>query len=133
MLILLAFLCVACHPSYISEMVEADQELEYVLRANLEDPDALLAALDAYIDKYQPLWDKNAEHLKLEGKDLERVDAKYDREINVVGARVREIFLNIVDLDLEIQDRLQNDPQKLRDYQARIMKIGVPQSQNSER
>ena len=47
------------------------------------------------------------------------------RELSLQDEEIRSSMSNIVDLDLEIQDRYENNPEVLKAYFSRIRKIGI--------
>ena len=109
-----------CADKYGVQMRESAQELEVILRMNVDHPEKLLTELDAYIVKYQPLWDRTKHILE------NRSDESVSREISTQLRYLDESFKNILDLDLEIQDTLQDRPELLRAYQERVRRIGKP-------
>ena len=110
----------ACAEKHSVQMTKSVQELETILSSHVEDIDGMLPELDAYIVKYQPLWDRNF-HIfeRMNGDDVVR-------ELSTQLKTLDESYLHILNLDLEIQDILRDDPVRLKAYQDRIRRIGRP-------
>ena len=107
-----------CADKYAVQTTQSMQELETILRRNVDHPDNLIPALDAYIEKYQDLWNRNQHVLELHSVN------SIKREVNVQLKYLDESYRNILDLDLEIQDTLQDNPEMLHAYQERVRRIG---------
>lgn len=89
------------------------------MRQNVDNPEGLLTELDKCIEQYAPVWEKSAHLLETTSKD------SFQREMNLQIVKLRAVSQEIIDLDLEIQDRIQNNPEMLKAYQDRIHRIGV--------
>lgn len=95
------------------------QAVETAMRLNVDNPEGLLKALDECIEKYQPVWDKSA-HL-LESKSYD----SYMREYNLQVEELRKVQLSIINLDLEIQDNLRDNPDMLQKYYQKLGQLGA--------
>ena len=101
---------------------QADQEslaaIENAMRLNVNDPDKLFTELDACIEKYQSVWAKS--DLQNHVTDRDKVTQEYE----IRAEKIRRHTFNIINLDLEIQDRLIDDPVRLKAYESRVARIG---------
>jgi len=89
------------------------------MRQNRLNPDALTLKLDQWVKENQPAWEKiRREYAQLSETGIERELGAYEK-------RIRQTMTNILDLDLEIQDRLRNDPQRMADYQQAFRRTGI--------
>ena len=117
-LLLSLFLLPSCGKNHSEMVLESLQAIEYVMRTNLDDPEKMLIELDACIEKYGPVWEKSHHLLETRSKD------SYRKEFNLQIAQLRKTTSEIIDLDLEIQDRLQDRPELLKAYEERVQRIG---------
>ncbi len=108
----------SCGKNHTEMVLESLQAVEYAMRTNLDDPEKMLVELDACIEKYGPVWDKSHHLLETQSKD------SYRKEFNLQIVHLREVSREIIDLDLEIQDRLQDQPELLKAYEERVQRIG---------
>ena len=95
------------------------QAVEMAMRLNVDNPEGLFAALDECIEKYKPVWEKNINLF-----DTMSYDA-YMRENNLQVDALRNVQLSIVNLDLEIQDNLRNNPEMLQKYYQKLGELGA--------
>ncbi len=117
--LMLAFGLGACAPKPEVTLVDSLKSIESVMRKNLEEPDRLIAELGAYADANQQAW----VDMKRAFNAMSRDD--YMRIIDHKQDDIRELMLKIMNLDLEFQDQLRNDPVRLAAYMATLKKIGV--------
>lgn len=108
----------SCAKNHSEMVLESLQAIEYAMRTNLEDPEKLLTELDACIEKYGPVWEKSHHLLETRTKD------SYKKEVNLQIVKLRATAREIIDLDLEIQDRLEDRPELLKAYEERVKRIG---------
>ncbi len=113
------FLCIACAPDPWDQVLGTLDEVETVMRVNVEDPDKLLSELDRVISSSRPVL-RDAHSRIINGSVSEG-----ERKLNVNKQRFLDVVSRITDLDLEIQDRLKDDPQKLNAYIERVNQLGV--------
>ncbi len=111
--------CTACGKNHPEQVLESMQAVELAMRMNVDNPEGLFAALDECIVKYKPVWKKSA-HL-LETKSYE----SYMREYNLHVEALQKVQLSIINLDLEIQDNLRNDPEMLQKYFQKLEELGA--------
>ena len=95
------------------------QAVETAMRLNVDNPEGLFKALDECIVKYQPVWDKGLHLLDTRSKD------SYMREYNLQVEELRKVQLSIINLDLEIQDHLRDNPEMLQKYYQKLGEIGA--------
>jgi len=89
------------------------------MRQNRRDPDALILKLGHWANENQLAWEKiRNEYAQLSETGIERELSAYEK-------RIRQTMTNILDLDLEIQDRLRNDPERMSGYQQAFRRTGV--------
>ena len=112
-------LCTACAPDPWDQVIGTLCEIETVMRQNVDNPDRLMTELDRVIVSSGPVLE-DAHRRIINGSASEG-----ERKLNVNKKRLLEITGNITDLDLEIQDRLKDDPQKLNAYIERVNRLGV--------
>lgn len=117
--LILAFCLGACAPKPEVTLVDALQNIESIMRKNMEEPDRLIAELGAYADANQQAWAE----MKRTFNAMSRDD--YMRIIDHKQDDIREGMLKIMNLDLEFQDQLKNDPKRMAAYMAAVKKIGV--------
>ena len=117
-LIASALLFSACAKPQADQVLDSLAEIETAMRLNVNDPDKLFLALDDCIEKYKAVW-ANSDKQNLE-KDRDKLSQAYD----IRAERIRKLTQSIVNLDLEIQDRLIDDPDRLRAYENRVSRIG---------
>lgn len=115
----LALSITSCSKNPFEMQLESLQALEQAMRMNVDNPEALFLALDQCIEKYTPVWEQIA--VATEHNSLDTLN----RQINLKNEPLREVLNNIIDLDLEIQDRFKNDPELLRAYMERVRRIGT--------
>jgi len=113
------FLCIACAPDPWDQVLGTLDEVESVMRLNVEDPDKLISELDRVIETSRPVL-RDAHRRIIHGSASEG-----ERKLNVKKQKFLDVVNRITDLDLEIQDRLKDDPQKLNAYIARVNQLGV--------
>ncbi len=117
------FFCISlmtsCGKNQSEQILESLQAVETAMRQNVDDPEALFAELDKCIEQYTPVWEKSAHLLETTPKD------SFQREMNLQIVKLRAVSQEIIDLDLEIQDRIQNQPELIKAYRDRIQRIGI--------
>ena len=116
----LVFLSVSCAPDPWEQVVGTLDEIETVMRQNVEDPDKLIAELDRVIETKHPVIKEAHQRIIYEDSI-----SKGERKLNVNKKKLLDVVSRITDLDLEIQDRLRDDPQKLNAYMERVNQLGV--------
>ena len=122
-LCLVAFLLISCAPDPWDQVVGSLNELETVMRQNVEDPDKLIVELDRLIETKQP--ELRDAHQRIINGSV----STGDRKLNANKQKLLDVIVRITDLDLEIQDRLRDDPQKLYAYMKRVNQLGVFESE----
>lgn len=125
--ILCAFVFCACSSEPIDVVYDSYVSMEHIMRKNIDDPDALIAEMNTFVEANRDKIKEARKAFDEMGKDrkLRMIDQRLD-ELNVVTLR-------IVNLDLEIQDRLQNDPAKLEAYRLCIRNINFISPENDPR
>ena len=118
-IILCLLFCASCGKNQTEQILESMQAVEMAMRLNVDNPEGLFKALDECIEKYKPLWEKNT-HLF----DTMSYDA-YIREYNLQVEDLRKVQLSIVNLDLEIQDNLRDNPEMLQKYYQKLSELGA--------
>lgn len=116
-------LLTACSPSPAQQLLDSYRDLASVMERYADDPLHLFDAMDDCIARYQPLWQKTH---ALDTSD-EREKSAVEKSFQMHKQDFYDEILNLVNLDLQIQDQLKNDPELLRAYMERIQKIGRPQ------
>ena len=109
----------ACGKNQTEQILESMQAVEMAMRLNVDNPEGLFAALDECIQKYQPVWDKSA--ILMDTMDYDT----YLREYNLQVEALREVQLSIINLDLEIQDHLRDNPEMLQKYYQKLAQLGA--------
>ena len=109
----------ACGKNTFEKQLEALQAIEKAMRMNVDNPEALFSALDECIEKYTPVWEESSRQMDF------RTYESVSRELSLQDEEIRSSMSNIVDLDLEIQDRYEDNPEVLKAYFSRIRKIGI--------
>ena len=125
--VLCAFVFCACSPSPVDVIYDVYASLEYIMRSHLDEPDALIAEINAYADA-------NRERLRAARKACDEMGR--DRKIRMIDQRLdelNEIVLKLANLDLEIQDRLEDDPVRLDAYRMSIRNINFISPENDPR
>lgn len=118
-LFLCLLFCTSCGKNHTEQVLESMQAVETAMRQNVNNPEGLFAALDSCIEKYQPVWDKGAHILDTMSRD------SYLREYNLQVEALRKVQLSIINLDLEIQDNLRDNPEMLQKYYQKLGEIGA--------
>ncbi|MCL2326630.1 MAG: hypothetical protein FWC40_09080 [Proteobacteria bacterium] len=117
--IVLAAALLACSPAPSAQVLESLNSIESIMRQNRRDPDALILKLGHWANENQLAWEKiRNEYAQLSETGIERELSAYEK-------RIRQTMTNILDLDLEIQDRLRNDPERMSGYQQAFRRTGV--------
>lgn len=119
LLFLCLLFCTSCGKNHTEQVLESMQAVELAMRLNVDNPEGLFAALDQCIEKYKPVWEKSA-HL-LDTKSYE----SYMREYNLQVEELRKVQLSIINLDLEIQDNLKDNPEMLQKYYQKLGQLGA--------
>lgn len=117
-LIAATLLLSACAKPQADQVIESLAAIENAMRLNVNDPDKLFTELDVCIEKYQPVWAKS--DLQNHVSDRDKVTQEYE----IRAEKIRRHTFNIINLDLEIQDRLIDDPVRLKAYESRVARIG---------
>ncbi|MBR4985168.1 MAG: hypothetical protein IKY83_05475 [Proteobacteria bacterium] len=119
LLIACTLLVSACEKPQADQIYESLTAIENAMRTHINEPEKLLTALDDCIDQYQDVWANSK--VQEQTADRERLTQEYD----IRADKLRQVMIHLVNLDLEIQDRLLDDPEMLRAYEARIARIGT--------
>ncbi len=109
--LLLASAC-AKSPEYV--LLDSFDDIESIMRDNVEDPDTLIQKLNEYSAAHHDDWQNMINKFETIGEE------NVTRALDQHQERLRQTLLNIVNLDLEIQDRLQDDPVRMTAYQKAI-------------
>lgn len=112
------FMC-ACSPSPEAVLIDSLAQFESIMRANVDKPDELVKQLRAFNDANQDSWRRM--HEAFDTMDSERATRKVDQH----SEEIRKHLIAIVSLDLEIQDRLANDPERLAAYTDTMLSLGI--------
>lgn len=115
---MISLLLISCGKNPSENQLESLIAVETALRMNVDNPDEMFRALDACIEQYRPVW-QTMGHLH-----ESRSEDSIKKEQGLQEAKIRDVMLRIVDLDLEIQDRYLSQPEILKAYHERISKIG---------
>lgn len=107
-----------CARATSDELIESYIALETVMERYADNPSALFSAMDDCIEKYAPVWTR-AHHI-LETKNFEHTVKEYNVRSKTLTAHMQRLL----DLDLEIQDRLKSRPDLLIEYNQRVQRIG---------
>jgi len=121
LILLAAFLFSACSPSPIDTIYDAYVQIEYIMRTNVDNPDKLVEELNAF---------SAANRAKLNDAREACEEMDTDKKVRMIDQRLDElnaITLKIVNLDLEVQDRLAHDLVKLERYRQSVQNLGVVQ------
>ena len=120
-MLVVAIVCVfvfcACASEPIDVVYDSYVSMEHIMRKNIDDPDALIAEMNTFAEA-------NREKIKEARKAFDEMGV--DHKLRMIDHRLDElnvVTLRIVNLDLEIQDRLQNDPAKLDAYRLCMRNI----------
>ncbi len=121
LLIFVLCLCAftGCGKNQSELILESLQAVETAMRQNVDNPEKLFAELDECIEKYAPVWEASSHLLE------HRTKASFKKEFNLQIEDLRTVSQEIVDLDLEIQDRLKDQPELLKAYGERVRRIGA--------
>ena len=119
LLILCCLWLTACSKNQPEQILESMQAVEMAMRLNVDTPEGLFKALDECIQKYQPVWEKSA--ILLDTMDYDA----YVREYNLQVEALRDVQLSILNLDLEIQDHLRDNPEMLQKYYQKLAQLGA--------
>lgn len=109
----------ACSPKPEETLLASLDEIESIMRENMEHPDELIAQLSAYAEAQQPQWEQMNRTFEAMNRD------DYMRIIDHHQDQVRDTILKILDLDLEFQDQIKADSVRMAAYMAAVNKIGV--------
>ena len=117
--VLLFTLLTGCSKDPLERSIERFDALTAVLEANKHDPGRLLTEFDTFLKDNNAGW--IADRAELEALDTEsqgKLEAKHEREME-------RAFKAFMDVSLEIQERLKNDPQTLQAFVERLDAIGL--------
>lgn len=118
LLLFLSLVLMACSSSPSDRLLDSLKAIEAVMQAGVTEPEILVAELEKCVKEHRVLW----KDLRLEFEDYNELQLM--RELGTREPELRAIMTRIVDLDLEIQDRIM-DQYELRDrYMAAIRSIG---------
>lgn len=106
-----------CGDTQAKQLLNSYEAVSMAMRMNMEDPEAVLSALDKCIEKYGPLWEAS--------RQSTRSPEALDREMSQFDAEMREVIIELLDLDLEFQDRFRDNPEVIQAYMTRLERIGL--------
>jgi hypothetical protein len=107
----------ACRNDPMGRTVERIDELVVLMDTHKEDPDALLKELDAFIkDNAEGFAKDREELLAMDAESLLQLSGKHE---DILQARL----MDLMDVTLEIQDRLRYSPDKLKQFQKLIERL----------
>lgn len=112
-----------CGKTQAAHLLESYEAVSMAMRVNMENPDAVLAALDDCIVKYGEFWETTRRSLETRSPEA------LDREMNQYDAEFRAIIIELLNLDLEFQDRFYDRPEVLQAYYSRLKRIGMGELQ----
>ena len=100
------------------DIVSTLNDVEFAMRTHVDDPDVLISELDRIIEKSGPALAEA--HRQIDNTD----QMTRERWLNIYKKDLLSTITRITDLDLEIQDRLKDNPEKLNAYISRINRLG---------
>ncbi len=124
LLVIAAGMFSACSPSPIDTIYDAYASIEYIMRTNIDDPHKLVEELNAF---------SAANRAKLNDARVACDKMGKEQKVRMIDQRLddlNDITQKLVNLDLEIQDRLAQTPADLELYRQSVQNLGVVQPQN---
>ena len=104
----------ACRNDPMGRTVERIDALVVLMDTHKEDPDTLLKELDVFIKDNAEGFAKDREALlKMDAESLLQLSGKHEDIL-------QERLMDLMDVSLEIQDRLRYSPDKLKQFQKLI-------------
>lgn len=118
LLLFVSFATMACTPEPSVRLLESLKAIEIVMQDNATQPELLVVELESCIKKHQDIWAELIQ--KFDGYSEDQLM----RELGARESELRIVMTHILDLDLEIQDRIANQPELRDRYLAAIRSIG---------
>lgn len=118
-LVLLFALVAGCSHDPLERSIERFDALTVLLEANKSEPEKLLTEMDKFLETHNAEWSADRAELEAMDRDTQtKLEAKHEREME-------RAFKAFMDVSLEIQENLKDNPEALHAFVERLDKIGL--------